>query len=99
MRMKPYLHSLKEYIRGLCLSNVDINNVLLLKRGRGFFAPSSWALILSLKNGACLNSSKTKTSTLRKYLNTVMTIFFLKTGKKKKLNLQYPGSVSQKFDR
>lgn len=55
MRMKPYLHSLNEYIRELCLNDVDINNVLLLKRGWDFFAPSSWALILSLKNGACLH--------------------------------------------
>ncbi len=45
----PYPHSLKEYIRELCLSNEDINNILLPNRGCDFFAPSTWALILSLK--------------------------------------------------
>lgn len=38
-----------------------------------------------------MNSSKTKTYRLGKYLNAVMRI--------KNLNLQYPSSVSQKFDR
>lgn len=90
-KKNPYLHRLKEYIRELCLSNIDINNILLPKRGCDFFAPS-WVLILSLETEhVYMNSSKTKTYSLGKCLKTVMRI--------KNPNLQYPRSMSQKFDR
>lgn len=49
---KPYLQFLKEYIRELCLSNVD--NIMLPKRGCDFLTPSSGALLLLHRSEACL---------------------------------------------